>query len=420
MHILILPSEEYVSENRPMGAIFQHDQAKILLKEGYQIGAFSFSNEGTLLMILKGILGMGRNKLNELGLVKKFRLLLQYLFLPRRSSLAFENKEGVNVLRVKFMFRFKKSDREKTLLNEWRFYGNYAFEKYCQKFGKPDIIHAHNIFYAGILAKDLSERYALPMLLTEGSSEHVMQVVTDFKKQVAKNNYRDIKHINAVSPALIEQLKKIYDLPSNSIKWFPNVIPNSFEKSEVEQVSKTPFIFLNVANLIELKGQEDLIRAFKKVSDEMPDAELQIIGGGILESQLYKLIEDFNLINKVKLLGYQDRDVIRKHMQECNVFVFPSHYETFGVVLIEAAALGKPLIASKCGGPECIVNEVNGVLCPKKDIQELSVALLHMYQSIEQYDPLKIKADCIARFGKNQFIKKMTNTYEEIVNDYHN
>src|SRR5210317_1493733 len=133
MHILILPSEEYVSENRPMGAIFQHDQAKILLKEGYQIGAFSFSNEGTLLMILKGILGMGRNKLNELGLVKKFRLLFQYLFLPRRSSLAFENKEGVNVLRVKFMFRFKKSDREKTLLNEWRFYGKYAFEKYCQK-----------------------------------------------------------------------------------------------------------------------------------------------------------------------------------------------------------------------------------------------------------------------------------------------
>jgi glycosyltransferase involved in cell wall biosynthesis len=99
-------------------------------------------------------------------------------------------------------------------------------------------------------------------------------------------------------------------------------------------------------------------------------------------------------------------------MQNCDVFVLSSIVETFGVVLIEVLAVGKPVVATKCGGPEDIVNQDNGILVPTKDVHALAEAMYNIYLNINKYDASLIRNDCISRFGKDSFVEKLRHIYK--------
>jgi len=85
---------------------------------------------------------------------------------------------------------------------------------------------------------------------------------------------------------------------------------------------------------------------------------------------------------KVNFLGLISNDHVHAEMKSADAFVLSSHYETFGVVLIEALACGKPIIATSCGGPECIVNKKNGLLITPRDIEKLVLAMKTIEKNI--------------------------------------
>lgn len=70
-----------------------------------------------------------------------------------------------------------------------------------------------------------------------------------------------------------------------------------------------------------------------------------------------------------------DRGAVLAWMQACHVFVLPCLFETFGVVVIEAHACGRPVIATICGGPEDNISEANGMLVTAGDVDALAEAL---------------------------------------------
>ena len=97
--------------------------------------------------------------------------------------------------------------------------------------------------------------------------------------------------------------------------------------------------------------------------------------------------------------------------------VLPSKYETFGVVLIESLALGRPVIATRCGGPESIVRQQDGLLIEPNDINALSLAMKSMVKNYENYNSLEIRQACIERFGSRSIAKKIINNYSEIISE---
>src|SRR5690606_9435676 len=101
----------------------------------------------------------------------------------------------------------------------------------------------------------------------------------------------------------------------------------------------------------------------------------------------------------VTFLGKLSRGEVRMALSNCNAFVLPSRFETFGVVLVEALAMGVPVIATRCGGPEDIVTENTGVLVPVDDRQALAEALESVLLSPDKWDRDTIREDCRARFG---------------------
>ncbi|MBE5063456.1 glycosyltransferase [Lachnospiraceae bacterium DSM 108991] len=131
-----------------------------------------------------------------------------------------------------------------------------------------------------------------------------------------------------------------------------------------------------VGRLDAQKNFKLLIKAFQEFSKEYPDYTLQIYGEGPEREVLEKLITACDLTNRVFLCG-RVKD-IKKKLLEAEFFVISSDYEGMPNALIEAMALGIPVISTDCpcGGPaELISNENMGILTPVKNVKALSRAM---------------------------------------------
>jgi colanic acid/amylovoran biosynthesis glycosyltransferase len=131
---------------------------------------------------------------------------------------------------------------------------------------------------------------------------------------------------------------------------------------------------LHVARLVEVKGAEYLIRAFALVAGTSPNVELLIIGDGPLRKSLDALAKSLGVAERVRFLGALPHEQVLAWMRKAAMLVLPSvrtgtgRVEGLGMVLLEAAATGVPVIGSRIGGiPEGIAEGETGFLAPEKD-----------------------------------------------------
>ncbi len=133
------------------------------------------------------------------------------------------------------------------------------------------------------------------------------------------------------------------------------------------------FLVGNVGRLAPQKGQRHLVRALPSLLERVPDAHLVIAGGGELESYLRGLAEELGVTERVHVLGPR-RDV-PAIMHALDVFAMPSIWEGFGIVLLEAMAAGKPVVASRVATiPEVVLDDETGILVPPGDATALAEA----------------------------------------------
>jgi len=131
---------------------------------------------------------------------------------------------------------------------------------------------------------------------------------------------------------------------------------------------------LTVARLVEEKGLQYAIKAIKVLLSRHPDLDLKytIVGGGKLELELQRLIETLGIKDSVNLTGPLDQEGIRSELGENHIFLLPSIAESFGVVLLEAQAVGLPIIATSVGSvDQAIVDGKSGFLVPPGDVDAL-------------------------------------------------
>ena len=129
-----------------------------------------------------------------------------------------------------------------------------------------------------------------------------------------------------------------------------------------------------MGRLVPYKGIEYLVRAFKDVGDEIKGVVLIIAGDGPLKNELKQLVGDLGL-NGVLFVSVAEED-LPHYYAACDVFVLPSvtRQEAFGVVLLEAMACGKPVIATNVGGVSYVVGE-SGIIVEPRNTEALSSAI---------------------------------------------
>jgi glycosyltransferase involved in cell wall biosynthesis len=166
------------------------------------------------------------------------------------------------------------------------------------------------------------------------------------------------------------------------------IVPHCIDVGRIEKLAgnlprKTrsePVIFY-AGWLIREKGITELLDSFQQISQQK-SSTLVLSGLGPLEKWVLekkKSIEKKTKKGKVFYLGWQPIETLLRKMNEADIVVLPSYNEPFGIILLEAMALKKPIVATRSGGiPEIITDHVNGILVSPRNSQDLTEAILEL------------------------------------------
>jgi len=383
-HILVIPSW-YPKDADDISGSFFREQAIALSKYGHTVGVinpqhYSFRNTKETLQTKYGL-----NIINDSG-VRTIRF--NYLNLTPR---------------VDFLIKYL-----------WIKLGLYLFEIYLKKFGKPDIIHVHSMINAGYLASEIYKKYNIPYIITEHSNSYE-------NKSISGNEFEKLNEVVDSSKFNIAVSEKFCELLNHKFsnkKWYfiPNIVNNDFIEHEIV-IKKEDFIFLSVGNLNKNKSIDILLEAFSNLNTKAPDIKLRVIGDGAEKPNLIKLAKKLGIDKNVEFLGGLSRDQVKIEMSNASALVHSSRYETFGVVIIEALAMGLPVVATRCGGPESIVVPEVGYLVEKNSVESLVWAMKELYKNRLNYSAEDIRQYCILKFSEHVVAQSLTIVYRNILND---
>ncbi len=176
------------------------------------------------------------------------------------------------------------------------------------------------------------------------------------------------------------QLKQIYN--GINIKYYERAMTSNLKKRDEFGLGKDDFVCATVGRLVPVKGHTYLIKAVQKVVKVIPEAKFLFVGDGEIKSKLSEEIKSLDLQENIFMLG--SRNDIATILSCINVFLLPSLNEGFGMVLIEAMAARKPVIATNVGGIlEVVKDGKTGILVPPKDPEAFSSAIIKLYNNPE-------------------------------------
>jgi glycosyltransferase involved in cell wall biosynthesis len=266
---------------------------------------------------------------------------------------------------------------------------------------------------AGWSAFRVAKRQGIPIVLTEHSSPFSMHLGTDLSRRLVHETLTGVNQVVAISPALAEHILEFE--PGLQIEVIGESIKTDFfvPANSVDKANRTGKSFFVAARLAEQKGLDHLIKAVHLLVDRGENSfELEIGGDGPDRQKLEDLVQTLGVSRYCRFLGGLDRAQVRERMQKCDVFVLSSLHETFGVVVGEAMACGKPVISTRCGGPEFFVNEENGVLVDVANPQALAGAMEDFLQDRMSFDPQTVRESVVNRFSPEAFVRNITSVYE--------
>jgi glycosyltransferase involved in cell wall biosynthesis len=282
-----------------------------------------------------------------------------------------------------------------------------------------ELIHGHTAHPDGFAALALAQQSGKPLVITEHTgpfSDLTREPALRRKTLLALTSAR---RVWCVSEALRREVASYFP-PERRLHigvLYNGVDTTLFRPPACWRPDPAAPRLLFVGFLVEGKNLPLLLVAFARLRQTLPGARLTLAGDGPLRVALQKQIAALGLGDTVRLLGACARaEVARLLREECDILVLPSEQETFGVVLIEALASGKPVVASRCGGPESIVTaSFLGTLCPVNDVTALVQALSHTAARLPTFDPQRIRQHAVERFGYGRLAAALAGHYEEIL-----
>lgn len=281
-----------------------------------------------------------------------------------------------------------------------------------REYGPIDIIHAHVSYPAGYIAYELSKEFGVPYVITEHMGPFPFRVYMRGCQPIPEivKAFEHASATVAVSPTLSERIKS-YGFKA------PQVIPNMVDERRFmpQLTRRQKTVFFTLCTISTHKGIDCLLKAIALWNPPSDLFEFRIGGEGPMRIKFQKMSKRMGLENRVIWLGGISRDRAPSLFSECQVFVMPSKHETFGVVYAEAIASGKPIIATRCGGPEYIVNETNGTLVNIGDVEGLSQAMQYMGEHWNQYDTAAIRKDFEVRFSRTAVVRQLHELYTAVL-----
>ena len=277
----------------------------------------------------------------------------------------YEDDKGVNVYRVdNYMIRPNN-------FIEWVMQLNFNMvakaSEIIAKEGKFDVIHAHDWLVANA-AQSLKHSFGTPIVATihatesgrnSGIHDETQRYINDTEWMLTYEATEVIVNSNFMKG----HIQGLFGLPFDKINVIPNGINiTSFNNVERDYDFRRQYaadnekIILYVGRLVYEKGIQHLISAMPKILNGYNDTKLIIAGKGGMLDELKAQADSMGIGHKVYFTGYLNTKQVQKMYKCADIAVFPSIYEPFGIVALEAMLAGVPTVVSDVGGLNEIVS----------------------------------------------------------------
>ena len=280
--------------------------------------------------------------------------------------------------------------------------------KIIRREGMPDVIYAHYMPWIAML-RLVKQKYAIPVVGIEHWSKLNKSILSPRIMRTGRTAYALTDYLLAVSPSLQAQMERHFGVEAEVVY---DMVSDAFLQPAIWEKTVKPFVWIAVGSLIQGKGYDVLIEAFAQLGDA---EQLIIIGSGTEKKRLHAQAEQLGIADRVRFTGMLDKQAIISLMNESNAFVLPSRGETFGVAYIEAMAMGLPVIATRCGGPEHFVNSDNGLLVDMDNVEQLTEAMKLMETTIDKYQPEAIRAYVQERFSAKAIVGQLEEIFGKVI-----
>lgn len=319
--------------------------------------------------------------------------------LPSRETKKFENGSSYEIVRLGFGKKWDKF--------------LFPFLAPLWSLKQPhDLVHAVMESYAGIaLWWYRAFGGKKPTLLTLQSGDLDMPAKN---RKIPRFVWRNIH----VSPTMVVGIstaltRRAVALGARKTSTIPNGVDFS-HLSKVPRLEKNANRIASVARLSPEKGLPFLIEALKITRHRLPQVELYLVGGGALETQLKAYARELEVQDIVHFLGAKPNIEAMTEVAKSSLFVLPSLGEGLGIVLLEAQALGVPVIGTNVGGiPDVIENEKNGLLVPPSDAKAIAEAVARLLSDHALAKRLaKTASERLAKFDWNGIAEQYAALYE--------
>lgn len=241
---------------------------------------------------------------------------------------------------------------------------------------RPDVVHLHHVDYALMYYVLLRPLFRFRLVVTGHGPEVLALAGTRgscSQRRLFATLIRSCEVRTCIAPEIVAAMEHLGEAPTF-------YIPNGIDLSYWQPTIPRPRVagrVVCVARLSSEKGLDVLMHALSFVRNEMPNVSCLIIGGGAERRALEELVDEQGLREVVRLVGLQSKERIRAYLAEASLFVLPSRVEGAPLAILEAMAMGLPVVATRVGGvPSLLDDGVEGFLVAPEDPAALAQALL--------------------------------------------
>lgn len=292
-----------------------------------------------------------------------------------------------------------------------------------------DLVHAHDwlVAYAG---RGLKHIYHLPLMATIHATEYGRNNGLHNREQFYISEVEwwltyEAWKVICCSQFMREELEQIFSLPGDKIEVIVNGIrPAAFQVEAVDKAFRERYaapgekLIFFIGRLVREKGVQVLLEALPAIREQVPGARLVVAGRGPYEQELYHLTSRLGLEGAVHFTGYIDEQTRNQLYAGADVAVFPSLYEPFGLVALEAMATGAPVVVGNCGGfMETVEHGVNGLRAECSQADDLSRQVCRILLNPEYGRQLSRRAltDIREKFSWEAVARKTEQAYQAVV-----
>lgn len=309
---------------------------------------------------------------------------------PMKDDTKWDNERPFNILRKKFYF-------PKFIWPRWfRLY--FTVKKFVKQY-QVDVIHVHHALPVGYIARKMKKKFGIPYIIFSHGTD-VAAVAAQKRKRkrmvdvgldadlILTNSNNLKERLLKAFPEFQDKTKVLYPCPEQMFLTPP---PQSDIDALTHQYAlEGKKVLLTVSRLEEGKGLPHLVRLMPTILERVPSLVWFIVGDGSKRESLLEDIRKHNLQNIVRFIGEVEHKELKKYYHIADIFVLLTHpdngfEEGLGLVFLEAATAGLPIVAGLSGGvPEAVLHEKTGlVIDVKQNPEEIIEAIVKMINEPE-------------------------------------